>query len=376
MAKRIVVCCDGTWNTPDELRHGQASPTNVCKVALAVADRGTDGTNQVTYYHSGVGTTRSDKFTGGAFGAGLSRDVMSAYRYVVATYEPGDQLFLFGFSRGAFTARSAAGFIRNCGILRREHADRLDDAYALYRSHNDATKPRGIESTLFRQAYSHEASVYFIGVWDTVGSLGIPLSGNPLINLINKRWQFHDTALSSTVSFAYQALAIDEQRRPFEPTLWTQPQDAPNQKLEQVWFSGVHCDVGGGYFTHELSDVTLSWMTDNARKCGLHFKPEAFAVHPPVPPASADTVPIVDAYTSIQPNPLGQKHNSMTPMYRLLGRYIRHIGEIDPEHEYVSSTAWTRTERDSTYHPKPLEVPPKGGFHTMPVDQIMSADVA
>jgi hypothetical protein len=294
---------------------------------------------------------------------------MSAYRYLVDTYEPGDQLFLFGFSRGAFTARSTAGFVRNCGILRREHADRLDDAYTLYRSHNEPTKPRGIESTLFRQAYSHEATVYFIGVWDTVGSLGIPWSGNPLVNMVNKRWQFHDTDLSSTVSFAYQALAIDEQRRPFQPTLWTQPKDAPpTQQLEQVWFSGVHCDVGGGYLTHELSDITLNWMVEKARKSGLQFKPEAFAVRPPVPPTSADTVPIVDAYTSIQPNALGTKHDSETLLYRFLGRYVRQIGDTDPKHEYVSSTALTREKKDSTYHPKPLAVPPKDGFQTMHVN--------
>lgn len=334
MTKRIVVCCDGTWNTPDEQQNGVPTPTNVCKVALAVAPVGNDGVRQATYYHRGVGTTPSEKFTGGAFGVGLSRDVISAYRYVVATYQPGDQLFLFGFSRGAFTARSAAGFIRNCGVLRPEHADRIDEAYALYRSNNPNTAPHGVEATLFRTTYSYQATVYFIGVWDTVGALGIPLSGNPLVDLFNRRWQFHDTNLSSTVGNAFQALAIDEQRGPFRPTLWTQSPGTPaTQRLEQVWFAGVHCDVGGGYLSHQLSDITLLWMVERARSCGLDFRPDAFGV---------------------EPDALGELHNSRKGFYRLLPPYIRRIGVTDREHERVSATALARIEEDPSYRPRSL----------------------
>jgi uncharacterized protein (DUF2235 family) len=314
-----------------------------------------------------VGTTRSDKFTGGAFGVGLSRDVISAYRYIVATYEPGDQLFLFGFSRGAFTARSTAGFIRNCGILRREHADRIEDAYKLYRSSNPTTEPRGIEATLFRQSYSYEPPIHFIGVWDTVGALGIPLSGWRLINWFNRRWQFHDTNLSSKVGSAFQALAIDEQRAPFRPTLWTHPAGAPaGQRLEQVWFSGVHCDIGGGYSHHQLSDISLSWMVDRARSCGLEFKPDAFTVGPPATPDSEDTAPNVDAYTSIEPIALGKLHNSRTRFYRLSRPYVRAIGVTDHPNEYVASTALTRVKEDPFYRPAPLAA--ADGFQTMHVD--------
>ena len=277
------------------------------------------------------------------------------YRFIAYNHAPGDELYFFGFSRGAFTARSAAGFIRNAGILRREHADRTNDAYALYRSDNPTTKPRGIEATLFRQSYSHEAVVHFIGVWDTVGALGIPLSGWPLVDLFNRRWQFHDTTLSSTVHAAFQALAIDEQRAPFRPTLWTQSPDAPDtQRLEQVWFAGVHSDVGGGYPEHQLSDITLRWMVERARSCGLEFRSDAFSIQPPTPPDRAGTEPIVNAYTSVEPNVLGPIHTSRKGFYRLMRPYVRAIGGTDPRHEYVASTALTRVKQDPLYRPTQL----------------------
>ena len=151
---------------------------------------------------------------------GLSRDVCDTYRFLVQNYEPGDELFFFGFSRGAFTARSTVGLVRNAGILRQEHVDRVSEAYALYRSRTKTNTPRGREATLFRRSYSYEPRIRFIGVWDTVGALGIPLDGFRLISLLNKRWEFHNTELSTSVDAAYQALAIDEKRGPFKPALW------------------------------------------------------------------------------------------------------------------------------------------------------------
>ena len=277
MSKRLVLCCDGTWNSPD-----QKSPTNVTKIALAIAPVDSAGREQRTFYHRGVGTNRWERVRGGAFGVGLSRNVQDTYRFLVQNFEPGDELFFFGFSRGAYTARSTAGFVRNCGILRREHADRVGEAYGLYRDKSSKTHPRGTEATLFRRSYSHETCIRFIGVWDTVGALGIPIGG-ALINLINHRWEFHDTQLSTTVDAAYQALAIDEKRGPFRPTLWT-PQDnpPPEQRVEQVWFAGVHSDVGGGYPDHQISDIPLLWMADRARRTGLDFRANAFAqLHTP-----------------------------------------------------------------------------------------------
>ena len=148
MPKRLVICCDGTWNTPDQVSGKRSTPTNVTKLALAIATAGPDGVEQRVYYHPGVGTKRGERSRGGAFGLGLSRAVRDVYAYLVANFEPGDEIF-FGFSRGAFTARSSAGLVRNCRVLRPEHADRIDDAYRLYRSRQ--AHPRGTEARLFRR---------------------------------------------------------------------------------------------------------------------------------------------------------------------------------------------------------------------------------
>ncbi|WRT12684.1 DUF2235 domain-containing protein [Pseudarthrobacter sp. LT1] len=233
MAKRIVVCCDGTWATPDQADDGQPCPTNVTKLALGIAPAGRDknGTDieQKVFYHRGVGAGRHDRLGGGAFGAGLSYDILAAYRFIMGNFQPGDELFLLGFSRGAYTARSTAGLIRNAGILRRRFRGRLGDAYSLYRDRTATTNPRSVEATLFRRSFSHETRIHCIAVWDTVGSLGIPLTGVPVIDRYNRRFAFHDTALSATVDNAFQALAIDEKRKPFAPTLW-QPQGDPGSR--------------------------------------------------------------------------------------------------------------------------------------------------
>lgn len=344
--KRLVVCCDGTWNTPDQAVQGTACPTNVTKLALAVAKQDEEGISQLLYYHRGVGTRRSERFRGGAVGFGLSRGVCDAYRFVVEKFEPGDELFFFGFSRGAFTARSAVGLVRNVGILRREYVARLEEAYALYRDR--ATGPNDTEAQLFRRTFSHETRIRFIGVWDTVGALGIPDSGIPLLGRLNKRWSFHDTRLSRTVDGAFQALSIDEKRRPFEPALWEQHPKAGKQVVEQVWFPGVHCDVGGGYTDSALADVTLLWMADRARAFGLSLTPSAFEAK------GGWGVP-GSGLPAVRPAPLGPLHESRTRMYRMLRPYRRPIGVKDPEHEYVASTAMDRRCQQSTYRSPTLE---------------------
>src|SRR5687768_3222241 len=209
MAKRLVVCCDGTWNFAD-----QPSKTNVAKVALSVRPTSAAGKEQRVYYHSGVGTHRWERLRGGAFGVGLSRNIVDAYRFLVETYEPDDELFLFGFSRGAFTARSLAGLVHNSGVLRRDHADRIPEAWALYRDRIE--QPNGAAATLFRRSYAHETEIRFVGVWDTVGALGVPAPDTtwlqPSANRFNRRWAFHDTELGDRVEAAFHALAVDEQR--------------------------------------------------------------------------------------------------------------------------------------------------------------------
>ena len=178
MGKNLVVCCDGTWNDPDELRGDVAEPTNVAKLALALAqnvDPSADGQAQHVHYVPGVGTAPGDHLLGGAFGVGISENIRDGYRFLIENYSPGDLVFLFGFSRGAYTARSLGGLIHNCGILRQDSIDQLDTAYAFYRDRTNKTHPRTIAAQIFRRDYSHEDSkVYFIGVWDTVGALGIP----------------------------------------------------------------------------------------------------------------------------------------------------------------------------------------------------------
>lgn len=340
MFKRIVICCDGTWNTPDEVDvNGEPISTNVTRLAFAVRDRDRNGIEQRTFYGRGVGTGRFDHLLGGAFGVGLSQRILEAYVFLLENYEPGDELFITGFSRGAYTARSLAGFIRNSGVLQRRYAHRLNAAFELYRDRTPSSHPRSREATLFRRTYSFETNIRFIGVWDTVGSLGIPEL--PVPTVISDYWKFHDVTLSTHVDFAYQALAIDERRRPFKPTLWEQAEDAPSsQVLQQVWFTGSHSDVGGGYAEAALSDIALLWLMQKAEACGLALDPGA--------------VP-----SGIHPDVCGPWHKSMTRLYAMLGEHIRRLGQhrVDQNgkpiktNEFLSSSAKERWTLDPAYRP-------------------------
>ena len=351
--KRLVVCCDGTWNRPDQVNRGVAAPTNVAKFALALADCDADGQTQCLHYEAGVGTRRRERLLGGAFGVGLSRNVRECYRFLVDNYEPGDLLYFLGFSRGAFTARSVAGLVRNCGILRREHAHRIDNAYALYRSPRRDTEPGGLGATLFRRTYSHpDAPIEFVGVWDTVGALGIPVDVfTP--PLLTRLWTFHDTRLSRVVRHAYHAVSIDEQRAPFKPTLWVKQDDAPDQVLEQVWFAGVHCDVGGGYRDPSLSEIPLLWMVEKARASGLVFEPDHFGA-----PADGDAPERRHSGTVVDPSPFGPIGTSRTGIYTLQPPYDRRLAgdqgaEVDGG--ALADSAKARYDADARYRPPGLE---------------------
>jgi uncharacterized protein (DUF2235 family) len=316
MPKRIVICCDGTWDTPDEWLPPDAAAgrrgrtlvqTNVTKLALALAPVDAQQLEQRVFYNKGVGTGRHDHWLGGTIGWGLSDHILQCYRFLVQWFEPGDELFLFGFSRGAYTARSLAGLIRNSGILRRAEAGRLDDAFALYRRRDPASHPDQVEAEIFRRSFSHETRIRFIGVWDTVGALGVPF---PWLRWLNQRWQFHDVQLSSWVDFAFHAIAIDERRRWFRPTLWEQQQKpgTAKQVLEQVWFPGAHRDVGGGTRYAGLSDTALLWMKRKAEACGLAFDEARF--------------------TSLcKPNYLDKLDRPKTGYYRLVRDDVRCMGQ-------------------------------------------------
>jgi len=328
------MCCDGTWNYPDELAKGVAAPTNVAKVALGIARHDAAELPQRVYYQSGVGTRRFQRVRGGAFGYGLSRNVRACYRFLVEIYEPGDELYFFGFSRGAYTARSTVGLIHNCGILRPEHRDRLNEAYRLYKSGDDKKRPNAIAAKLFRRSYAYDSDdvkIHFVGVWDTVGALGIPIDGLPIPAFIKKTYGFHNTELNTQVRNAYQALAIDEHRGPFKPAVWTRTEAQEGQVLQQAWFAGAHRDVGGGEAEPALSEVPLMWMVNRARDCGLVFKPRHFVEDPAPQPAPAE--PLARGLGEwVDPDPLGPCHPSLKGFYKMLPRNPRTLGQgRDPE---------------------------------------------
>jgi uncharacterized protein (DUF2235 family) len=255
MSKLLIVCCDGTWNTPDQ----QGSPTNVTKMARALAPRAPDGTVQLVYYHEGVGTgNRLDRFLGGALGMGLGQNVQQAYRFLALNYEPGDRLAFFGFSRGAFTVRSLAGLVNLVGILRKGDLDKMPDIWSYYR-----TKPEQRSKPIDPRWIADRPGVDLLGVWDTVGSLGIP--SNMFGKLGRRRYEFHDVKLGATIRRAYQALAIDEHRRSFLPAVWDTTHAAEGQEVDQTWFVGAHSNVGGGYPDPTLSDQAFLWMVNKAR---------------------------------------------------------------------------------------------------------------
>lgn len=258
MAKRLAVFFDGTWNTPE-------SGTNVSTVHERIAGHGSDGLEQRRYYHAGVGTSWHGKLIGGAFGYGLSENIRTGYTWLSQNFAPGDEIFVFGFSRGAYTARSLVGLVRKCGVLKSPTDELVQQAYEIYRERNDTAD--GPEAVAFRAAHSHETRVRFVGVWDTVGSLGIPMTGLKLAPF-RSYYKFHDTALSKIVDYAYHALAIDEYREDYAPTLWTETKPE-NLEVEQRWFIGAHCNVGGGYKNDPLCRVPARWLQDRAAAAGL-----------------------------------------------------------------------------------------------------------
>jgi uncharacterized protein (DUF2235 family) len=261
--KRLIVCFDGTWKSADS----QLAETNVARIARAV--RATSGgTQQITLYLRGVGSTglALQKLLSGMIGEGVEDNIRSGYMFLAQNYVPGDEIFLFGFSRGAFTARSLAGFIAACGLLKRQTLGDLSNAWDYYRkaeSRSPADFCRQHNSDCHR-----DLAIAFLGVWDTVGALGIP--GTVLNELTAHDYQFHDTKPSPIVRIGRHALAVDEHRDEFEPTLWTGAQPA-GCDIQQVWFAGAHSDVGGGYQDHRLADIPLRWMAEEAETAGLQL---------------------------------------------------------------------------------------------------------
>ena len=362
MTRKLIVCCDGTWNQPESTKPGAISqPTNVLKFARALdAVDTSNGSNQIIYYDAGIGTAnRIDRLLGGMFGIGLSNNVLDAYRFLAMNFHPGDEIFLFGFSRGAYTVRSLSGLISLIGLLPKSDIEKLPLAYSYYRT-RPAQRCKQKFAALQRflddngEAFRHPR-IRMIGVWDSVGALGAP---TPFLHLLSRRLiGFHDTALADNVDYAYQALALDEKRGPFKPDLWTQSGKA--QEIKQVWFPGAHADIGGGYAPQGrsprdnehapplLSDTALTWMISIARRHGLKFDAQYMA-------------------QSVNAAPSAPLHDSYSWFYRVLDKlgaqkFVRCInepiygvnGDEMPVNEYLHPSLLDRWESAAMHYDPP-----------------------
>jgi uncharacterized protein (DUF2235 family) len=311
----IAIFCDGTWNQP-----GKSLKTHVQRLAEACAET----SEQKVRYFSGVGTgvgmmstlgRKIDHLGGGLFGWGLNRNIKSAYLELCRIYQPGDRIMIFGFSRGAYTARSLAGMIRKCGILSDPTPRNVNAAFRLYRKRGEHNAPDAPHIRTARRQlsplYATSATdviernddsllvrITYLGIWDTVGALGIPSSIlGPVARIWNRRYAFHDTRLSSLVECARHAIALDEKRILYEPTLWNNLAASdkgpglnngnvgPDRPYQQVWFAGVHGTVGGSVARQGLAGLTLQWIWEGASRGGLVLKDGLTIPCEPVDPA-------------------------------------------------------------------------------------------
>lgn len=298
MAKNIVVFCDGTWNSPST-KH----PTHVENLAAVTPST----PQQIVKYFPGVGAgvkqssfvgKQLDKLFGGAFGTGLTRNILDAYKFVAEHYEAGDKIYLFGFSRGAFTVRSLAGLIRKAGLPADPTPEALAKAMKLYRQRGDVNRPdarhireqRAVLSPEFatsdydleeRGSTGSIVQIAYLGVWDTVGALGIPNIFGALSNIWNKRHQFHDMELSSSVGSARHAMALDERRYFFKPARWGNlptlndgfAATDENRPYQQIWFAGDHGMIGGSGVNRALTSHSMDWVVQGAIAVGMELDP-------------------------------------------------------------------------------------------------------
>lgn len=334
--RNLVICCDGTWNTLDNKDGDIHAPTNVARIFGAAPDILDAEHQQLSYYHEGVGTEGGflSRIRGGGLGSGLNKNIKSSYKWLSVNYKPDDQIFLFGFSRGAYTVRSLAGMINASGLLNLSDENleietiwkRVDEAFARYKGHRQ-------RSASFSNAKFHPTpNIHFMGVWDTVGSLGIP-DDLGVLNLFDMphKYKFHDTVLSSKVVHARHAVAIDEFRQSFAPTLWSNiPKD---HDVEQIWFSGVHSDVGGGYADTALADLSFAWMMDEAKKHGLQVR---------------------EGLTKqLKGDPLGLLHDSLTGVFEKLKTRPRNVPSFDDakKHKLFHKSAISRQKNPPLSQP-------------------------
>ena len=262
MAKNIVIFSDGTGQ-----EGGKGNNTNVYKIFNIIEDR---TANQIVFYDPGLGTGFK-KITGNLSGAGISRNILQCYEFLFNNFEVGDSIYLVGFSRGSATVRSLSSFVHLFGILPKSREDLVKTAWKIYKINNFDKRNKKAQAFISKN-HTIWTKIKFIGVFDTVAALGVPI--NFISNVMDKlpffHHQFHNFDLSECVENAYQALAIDDERKTFHPLIWN-PKVLSYQKLKQVWFAGVHTDVGGGYKEHNLSDIPLVWLLQKAAKNGLRI---------------------------------------------------------------------------------------------------------
>jgi len=273
--RRVALFLDGTWNFIN-------NNTNVWRLK-SLCDQSPE---QKVYYSVGVGTARGEAVTGGMFGIGINEEVIAAYEWLMENYSLHDRIFIFGFSRGAFTARSLAGFIAKCGLLEPGSPLSMDQLYARYRNgtaksilalSNEDAAHLALEDRWLKK-YSRPIPVWFQGVWDTVGTLGVPLPYFPRVS--RSSFKFLEVDLRINQTHAYHALAIDEHRPSFKPTLWKKVANKigenipprPFDHVEQRWFVGAHSNVGGGYESDLLAQTLLAWIAAKAQQHGLVLK--------------------------------------------------------------------------------------------------------
>jgi uncharacterized protein (DUF2235 family) len=352
--KRLAVFLDGTWNVVE-------SNTNVWRMKSLCAAKGADGVEQLFYYAKGV-----NGFWGGVFGKGLDDLIKGGYEWLVDQYAPGDEIFIFGFSRGAYAARSLSGLITKCGLLQPGGALGVGQLYSRYQLSEEETiwqladKPEAATSIEERWLlkYSQRVNIKVVGVWDTVGALGVPFGHIPGVSRSSFGW-LH-TGLRQPLQNAYHAVAIDEHRRSFSPTLWTvrrskDPEEAkkmapprPIESVEQRWFVGAHANVGGGYNSDLLAQTPLRWMMKKASSHGLAFKQDVDL------DIRAFGAVIADSYNEFM-------HGAYS---KLSGRYYRPIGEASQErddgthsnvNETIDASVFQRWQGNSTYRPPGLK---------------------
>ncbi|GLS45893.1 DUF2235 domain-containing protein [Methylobacterium brachythecii] len=353
--KRLVVYLDGTWNSVD-------SNTNVWRMRALTASKGKDGRPQLVYYGLGV-----NGFLGGVFGHGLDDNIRLAYEWLIENYNEGDEIFIFGFSRGAFTARSLAGLVAIDGILKAGSPIGTSELFRRYRKGDEESiwrlkeaEQAGDTGKLTDQErwllkYSQPANVKMIGVWDTVGSLGLATGKIPGVS--RSSFDYLQTGLRIHILNGYHALAIDEHREDFAPTLWDVHR-SNNEKavfatprtlasVEQRWFVGAHANVGGGYETDLLAQAPLRWIMEKAQSHGLQFRSEVEF------DGDALKAPTVDSYALFG---RGLYKLVSSPLYRIIGQEPeqRPDGSHTNVNETIDTSVFDRWRADPEYRPKNL----------------------